>query len=212
MTPSSSFLRVSRLSLAGICVSFLGACAGQRTTVATAPAPASVPSSGASERVAVPAPSVFDLKDYWYSQHVPAALFSSMQGGLLVVGFVDTLCTSACETTLKSMQALERETDYKVHFLVVSAAEERGNSTTLAAFAKAHHLRPARYTVISSNSAAVSDLVAVLDQGYGKLTLAGLQGSSVLSVLDYNGINVRQRGNGVIDALLESLTLLENMR
>ena len=201
--------RLSRRSLLAASFVLVGACAGRAPAVATAP---TAPSQMAVQSAVLPAPSIFDLQDLWYSQNVPAARLASLEGGLLVVGFVDRSCNAACTTTLSAMAAIERETDAKVHFVLVSNEGGHGTPATLAAFAKAKRLRSTRYTLISSNSAGIASLVEALGHGSMNLGVAQLEATSVLSVLDYNGISVRQRGNGAIGALLESLTLLENMR
>lgn len=201
--------RLSRRSLVAGSFALVGACAGRAPAVATAPA---APSQMAVQSAGEPAPSIFDLQDLWYSQNVLAARLSSLEGGLLVLGFIDPSCNAACVTTLGAMAAIERETDAKVHFVLVSSVGDQGTPATLAAFAKAKRLRPTRYTLISSNSGGIANLVTALGEGTSKLGVAQLEAASVLSVLDYNGISVRQRGNGATGALLESLTLLENMR
>ncbi len=209
--PSVSLLTRSSLVplFAGALLLTVG-CAGRAPSPSTAPS-ASIPAAVSTAPVA-PAQSVFDLEDMWYSPLAPAAKLSSLNGALVVVGFVNDECDAACTTTLNAMRALERETDSRVHFVVVSNSGENGTPATLAAFAKTRRLPAARFTMISSNPTGIANLIAALNRSAGPITAAELQSRSVISVLDYNGIAVRQRGEGTIDALLESLQLLENMR
>jgi len=212
MVSSSRFNRVSFQPLLAGALLWTVGCAGLTPPPSTAPgATPAIPAVVAAVPVA-PTPSVFDLSDIWYSERAPAARLSSLNGALLVVGFVDDACGTACTTTLKAMRAIERETDQPVHFLLVSSAGDLGTPATLAAFSKAKRLSAARYTVVSSNASGIANLVAALNRGEDALTAADMESRSALSVLDFNGMSVRQRSSGVIDALLESLALLQNMR
>lgn len=205
MTNTSSFLRISRFPLLAGAAMLSVASAGQLAAQVTAAPQAAV-------SAAAPAASAFDGPEFWYSQNVEAARLSSMTGTLLVVGFIDDACSTDCSRTLKSMKAIERETDNAVHFVIVSDAATRGTPATLAAFAKANKLSANRYTIISSTDAAIAKLAAALDARRQGATPAQFVSSSTLSVLDYNGVLVQQRGYGVIGPVLESVTLLANMR
>jgi|GEM_PF-3559984 len=202
--------RISRLPLlAGAIFAGVG-CAGRTPTPGTATT--FVPPSASAVAAVPPAPSIFDLKDLWYSQHVGAAKLSSLSGGLLVVGFVNPACDAPCLVTLTSMRAIERETDAGVHFVLVSYAVQEGTPASLAAFATAKHLSASRYTVISGNPEAITNLSATLDAQNRTVTVAQRQAASMLSVLDFNGIVVQQRSYGSVGALIEALTLLSNIR
>lgn len=208
MTNTSSFLRISRLPLLAGAAMLSVACAGRVPAPVTAAQDVAVTAAPA----VAPAASAFDGPELWYSQNVEAARLSSMTGSLLVVGFIDDACSTDCERTLKSMKTIERETDNAVHFVIVSDAANRGNPATLAAFAKDNKLSANRYTIISSTDAAIAKLAAALDARHLGAAPAQFVSSSTLSVIDYNGVLVQQRGYGVVGPVLESVTLLANMR
>lgn len=208
---NSTFVpRVSRLPFLAVALILSAGCAGRMPTPDTvardvSPAPAAMPAIA-------PALSVFDIQDFWYSQHATAARLASLSGGLLVVGFVDDACSTSCTETLASMRTIERETDVGVHFIVVSRVTENGTPAKLAAFAKTKHLSANRYTIISGNKDAVSKLVAALDTRNRGASVTQLETSSTLSVLDFNGVVVQQRAYGEVASVIDALTLLSNMR
>ncbi|MEO7997493.1 MAG: hypothetical protein ABI852_08615 [Gemmatimonadaceae bacterium] len=208
MTRIASLLRISRLPILAGAALLSAACAGRIPSPVTT---AQQPSVAAAPEQA-PATSMFDMPDFWYSQHADAALLGSLRGGLLVVGFVDAACGAECALTLRSMKAIERETDNGVHFMVVSDVAGGGTPATLAAFAQEHRLSANRYTLASSTNESIAKLANLLDTRSLGATVSQFQRTSTLSVLDYSGIVVQQRGNGVIGPVLEAVSLLSNMR
>ena len=210
---SPTFLsRISRLPLLAGAVAIGVGCAGRTPTPVTPASAGLAPQLPRAVEAVPPAPSVFDIKDMWYSQHVGAARLSSLSGGLLVVGFIESACGAPCVATLTSMRTIERGTDAGVHFVLVSSAAGSGTPAALAAFAKTKNLSANRYTVISGSSEGITNLTAALDGRSRPVTAAQHEASSMLFVLDFNGILVQQRGYGSVSPLLEALTLLSNIR
>ena len=207
MSRSANYFKLIRLPL-------LAGAAILSTACASAPRPVSTPVVTAPVAVVAepPATSVFDLKDMWYSAQAPAARLASLNGGLLVIGFVDRACEAACRSTIAAMRTIEHQTDYGVHFVLVARPGTESSPAALAAFAKTQQLPAGRFTVISSTEESIAKLVAILDVRGSGLTLGELESTSVLSVLDYNGVVVQQRGNGRLGPIVEALTLLANIR
>lgn len=208
--PSSMLLRISRVPLLAGGLMLVAACAGRIPTPATMAT--AVASTSSTVEVVAPAQSVFDIPDFWASQHVQAARLASLNGGLLVVGFVGNSCDAACTTTLSSMKLIEGETDASVHFVVVTPSSAGSSPETLAAFAKARQLPAHRFTIITANDSTVAKLAAVLTTREVPASARTFASTSTLSVLDFNGIMVQQKGHGVVGPVLEALTLLSNIR
>ena len=155
-----------------------------------------------------PALSIFDIKSFWWTQDGISARLETLSGGPLVIGMVNTSCAAMCGITIASMKNIERTTDATVRLVLVTLDAQRGTPEILAAFAKARGLSSSRWTLVSGSAEATRELAAVLNVRDRKRSAEQLARSSMLSVIDENGVLVHQQGFGYVAETVEALNLL----
>ncbi len=145
-----------------------------------------------------PGASVYALDVALDSATGAALHLSDFAGQPVVVTMFYSRCTYVCPALTLSLQRIEaalapaeRE---RVRFLMVSLDDVNDTPSVLATFAQSHHLEAPRWTVAHAGAADVRLLAAGLDIRYRRLPDGTFSHSSVITVLDADGV-VRVRSS-----------------
>ena len=116
----------------------------------------------------------------------------SLRGAPVVVTMFYSTCTSVCPMLTLQMQHLAAALDdgerARVRFLMVSLDATRDTPQQLAAFAAEHHLPQPPFTVAHAAAGDVRAIAAALGIRYRQLPDASFSHSSVITLLDRDGV------------------------
>jgi protein SCO1/2 len=141
----------------------------------------------------------------------PSTRLGAFAGRPVVITMFYSSCTVVCPVLTMSMQRLEaalvpadRE---RVRFVMVSLDDAHDTPEVLAAFATTHHLDPGRWTVARAGARNVRLLAAGLGIRYRRLPDGSFSHSSVITVLDAQGVATARSDDlgGTDPALLAAL-------
>jgi protein SCO1/2 len=177
--------------------------------------PGAAPSSSIATVAPVPAApepaerySVYDLGSTWRDQTGARRPLASLAGRPRVVAMVYTSCAATCPLTVNEMKRIEAAVR-GVDFVLVTLDPERDDPARLAAYARAHGLDAARWTLLSGAEDDVRELAAALGVRYRRISPDELAHSNALTVLDATGAVVdQQAGLGTTAETLEAVHAL----
>lgn len=136
---------------------------------------------------------------------------AAFAGHPVVVTMFYSRCTFVCPAITLSLQRIEaalvpsdRE---RVRFVMVSLDDVNDSPAVLASFAEDHHLVSPRWTIAHASARDVRLLAAALGIRYRQLPDGSYSHSSVITVLDRNGVATARSSelSGTDPALLSAL-------
>jgi len=141
--------------------------------------------------------SVFQIESSWNDQDGNKFSLSALRGKISVVAMAYTSCQGACPIIISDMQKIEKDLKpsllSQTHFILISFDSERDTPTQLKKFAKAHHLDPRHWTLLTGTPKSVRELAATLSIKYKKDADGDFSHSNVITVLDSEGIILHQQ-------------------
>lgn len=144
----------------------------------------------------VPGDSVYQLGLALTDQGGAATTLQRYRGSPVLVSMFYGSCPHVCPMLISSMQRLERELPpaqrQKLRVLMVSLDPERDTPAKLAEVAARHGVDLSRWTLARADEASVRKLAAVLNIQYRKLPDGEFNHSTVITLLDAEGRQVRQ--------------------
>jgi protein SCO1 len=116
----------------------------------------------------------------------------SLRGAPVIVTMFYSTCTSVCPMLTLAMQRIATGLDAgaRVKFLMVSLDAVRDTPARLEEFAADHHLQRPPFIVAHATAADVRALAAALGIRYRQLPDASFSHSSVITLLDRDGVPV----------------------
>lgn len=193
--------RVALAALLGASLSYSAACRTRRTADATGPT-SQDPSSSTAATAAAPGTlsSVYELAVPLTDQDGKAQELDSFRGHPVVISMFYSTCPYACPTLISQIQQLEGSLSAReradVRVLLVSFDPERDTPAKLERLGRERHIDEARWMLARTSEDKVRELAAVLGIKYKQLPDGGFNHSSVITVLDRNGL-VRARSDGL---------------
>jgi protein SCO1/2 len=162
-----------------------------------APAPAAHANLAESTRTAEP--SLHELAFALTDAQGRARHIREFRGRPFVASMIYTHCTSVCPRVTADLQALDRALPpaLRAHtrFVLFSLDPARDTPAALTAFAREHHLDPARWTLLAAGEDDMRTLAAVLDVRFRPDANREIAHSAVIVVVDSAGvIRYRQAG------------------
>ncbi len=137
--------------------------------------------------------SVLDLGSTWRDQTGAARPLASLAGRPRLVAMIYTHCSSTCPIAVDEMKLIAAATDASVGLVLVSLDPARDSVASLAEYARAHGLAPARWTLLTGADDDVRDLAASLGVRYRRVSPEELAHSNTLTLLDAAGRVVHQQ-------------------
>jgi protein SCO1/2 len=145
--------------------------------------------------------SLYHLDAAWLDQHGNQRQLASLGGRVQVVAMVYTNCGYACPRIVADMKRIEAELPPEardqVGFVMVTIDPERDTPGTLKEYARAVHLDPERWTLLTAPDNTVLEFAALLGVKYRRISETDFSHSNVITILDKQGeIAHRQMGLG----------------
>ena len=154
---------------------------------ARAPAPAETPSTAP-----LPAHSIFHLQSTWTDQRGRPMQLSSLRGKPTVVLLFYGTCRSVCPTLIEDAKridaALSADVRRRVQYLLVTFDPANDTTARLGEIAREHRLDTRRFCLVRSDDDAVRELANVLGVQYREIREGEYAHSSVLNLLDRDGV------------------------
>ncbi len=158
--------------------------------------------------------SLYHLKATWTAEDGKPFVLSSSRGQVVVLAMVYTSCGAVCPLIVADMQAIEGRLPEslrpKVRFLLVSFDPERDTPAKLRTYAESRHLDSNRWTLLSGRPDDVRDLAAVLGMKYKRSENGDFVHSSLISVLDRDGV-VRYQQHGAPHDPAEAAAVIQRL-
>lgn len=149
---------------------------------------------GSEAPAALPGESIYQLKLNLEPAAGPGLPLDAFKGRPLVVTMFYTTCTSVCPMLTLAMSrtaaALTSEERARAAFLLVSLDAERDTPAKLAEFQASHHLEAPTFVVAHLSAGDVRTLAAALGIRYRQLPDGSFSHSSIITLLDRNGVPV----------------------
>ena len=192
--------------------SVLGGCGGH---------PGSTPAAGVARDPApalAAAPSLYELTFPLTDAQGRARHIGDFRGQPFVASMIYTHCTSVCPRLTADLLALDRalppELRAHTQFVLFSLDPARDTPAALRAFAREHHLDPARWTLLAAGVDDMRTLAAVLDVRFRPDAEGEIAHSAVIVVVDRAGvIHHRQAGlSGDLAPLVAAVRAVESPR
>jgi protein SCO1 len=133
--------------------------------------------------------SIYNLTSQWTDQFGVTGELGSLKGRVQVIAMGYTNCSYACPRIIGAMKRIEAAVP-EAGFVIVSIDPERDTPEHLLHFAEGARLDRERYTLLHGNDADLLELAAVLGVKFRKDEQGGFVHSSVITVLDANGVIV----------------------
>lgn len=166
-----------------------------------------------SEGDDLPGRSLYQLSSPWMTQQGKAVTLRELQGRPYLVALVFTHCGYACPTIVRDMKRiagqLSTEEREALGCLLVTVDPERDTVERLRAFAKTHDLDADRWTLLRSEDVHVRTLAAALGVRYKKESSGNVVHSNVITLLDQQGVIVRQQKGLGSDATVMSTAITD---
>jgi protein SCO1/2 len=164
------------------------------TAVAAADEPAHVHVHAAEPPAALPGGSLYQLGAALDTVGGERIALDSLRGAPVVVTMFYSTCTSVCPMLTQQMQrvaaALDAGQRARVRFLMVSFDAARDTPARLADFAAEHHLPRPPFVVAHAAAGDVRAIAAALGIRYRQLPDGSFSHSSLLTLLDRDGVPV----------------------
>ena len=162
--------------------------------------------------------SIYNLDEPWTTQEGVSSPLAALRGKPVVAAMGYTTCKDMCPAIVADMMWIEKHLPHgaagRVRFAFFCIDSEADTPAKLKAYADAHGLDPARWTLLSGDDDAVRELAAALGVGYRPDGQGGFDHAAVISLIDEKGeIVVQQRGTQASsDELLAALNSLLEKR
>ena len=141
---------------------------------------------------ALPGTSLYQLEAALDAVGHGQLTLASLRGGPVVVTMFYSSCTTVCPLLTLAMQRIAAGLDAgeraRVRFLMVSLDAERDTPARLADFAAEHHLPQPPFIVAHAAQADVRSIAAALGVRYRQLPDLSFSHSSVITLLDRDGV------------------------
>ena len=140
--------------------------------------------------------SLYNLASRWTDQDGRGLDLKDLSGRKTVVAMGYTSCPDICPLIVANMVAIEKAARAKglnLRFVFVTLDPKRDTPEKLKAYAEAHGLDPAAWTLLSGDDKAVRDLAAVLGVRYRANGEGGFDHSAILTLLNANGEVIFQK-------------------
>jgi protein SCO1/2 len=160
--------------------------------VAAAEEPAHVHVHAAEAPAALPGGSLYQLGVGLDTAGGGRVALESLRGAPVVVTMFYSTCTSVCPMLTLQMQriaaALDERQRARVRFLMVSIDAERDTPARLEEFVAEHHLARPPFVVAHATAGDVRAIAAALGIRYRQLPDLSFSHSSVITLLDRDGV------------------------
>lgn len=144
--------------------------------------------------------SVYNLPSRWTDQNGQVLRLRDFSGRKTVVAMGYTSCPDICPLIIANMAAIEKAAQGRnLRFVFVTLDGKVDTPEKLKAYADAHGLDPASWTLLNGDDKAVRDLAAVLGVRYKSNGEGGFDHSAVLTLLDEGGEMVMQKPDMQVD-------------
>jgi protein SCO1/2 len=155
------------------------------------PAPAETPRPEASAE-SLPGESVYQLPMSLIDQNGRTLTLAELRGQPVLVAMFYTSCDNVCPMIAWHLHRMEQAVSdaqrARLRVLLVSFDPARDTPEALRRFADAHRADPARWVVARTDASEVRDLAAVLGIRYRELEGGAFNHSSVITLLDADGL------------------------
>jgi protein SCO1/2 len=157
--------------------------------------------TGASaEPAPLPGDSLYQLQTELTTQHGRGIRLDSLRGQPVLISMFYASCDSVCPTIAFQMRrldaALTAAQRRALRLVLVSFDPKRDDQAALARFARLNHLEGPRWIVARAPEAGVRELAAALDERYRELPGGGFSHSTIIAVLDGDGV-IRARSSAL---------------
>ena len=184
-------------------------------------APGSAPKPTQAEHADLPADlpadgaSLFELAIALQDQNGHALRLEDFRGHALVISMFYGTCPYACPMLISEIKKIERKLDpatlSETRVLLVSFDPERDTENALRELVSRHQVDGTRWHLARASDPDVRTLAAVLGIRYKKLANGAFNHSSVITILDANGVP-RFREDGLGDPPDAAATALASLR
>jgi protein SCO1/2 len=165
---------------------------------------------------AVPGASIYQLTSTWTTQDETTVQLTDFRGRPQLIAMIYTHCGYACPMIVQNMKrvlgALSATERARVGRVLVTIDPERDTPKRLREFAQTHNLDLADWTLLRSADMDVRELSAVLGVRYQQEASGMFSHSSIITVLNADGVIVHQQPaiNEGLDATTHALQELLN--
>lgn len=172
------------------------------STSSPAPAPQiDDPASPATEVLPLPSDSLYNLEIGGVTHTESTVDLDVYRGHPVVVSMFYSYCPSACPMLISELKAIESrlapEERAQLRVLLVSLDPERDTPAQLASAMRDHDVDADRWTMLSTPPSDVREVAAALGIRYRPTADGEMNHSSILTLLDTNGVPVaRHEGLG----------------
>ena len=139
--------------------------------------------------------SIFQFASLWQNQRDEELKLNSLGGKVSVVAMFYSSCLYVCPRIVADMKAIDArlnpEEREKVQFVLVSFDVDRDQPDVLNPFAQKMDIQD--WTLLHGNEDGVRELAAVLNVRYRKEAGGHFAHSSIINVIDPNGVVVHQQ-------------------
>ena len=144
--------------------------------------------------------SLYNLASRWTDQNGQTLVLKDFSGRKTLVAMGYTSCPDICPLIVANMAAIEKAAQGRgLRLVFVTLDPKVDTPEKLHAYADAHGLDPANWTLINGDDKAVRDLAAVLGVRYRSNGEGGFDHSAILTLLDENGEVVMQKPDMQVD-------------
>jgi protein SCO1 len=144
--------------------------------------------------------SLYNLSSRWTDQDGHVLTLRDLAGRKTVVAMGYTSCPDICPLIVANMAAIEKAAKGRnLRFVFVTLDSKGDAPEKLKAYADAHGLDPADWTLLNGDDKAVRDLAAVLGVRYKSNGEGGFDHSAILTLLDEKGEVVFQKPDMQVD-------------
>jgi protein SCO1 len=209
-TRGAALLLLAALAALAVAPAALRAHDGDAPAGATArPAAVQAPATAATDDL--PGSSLYLLDSHWRSDRGALESIASLRGRPVVLAMIYASCEHSCPVIVADMQriaqALSPAQRERVTFALFSFDPARDTPAAMAAFRRQHGLEGADWRLFSGNPDAVLELAAVLNVKYRPDGFGGFSHSTLITVLDADGV-IRHQQAGVNQPPDETLAAL----
>ena len=147
--------------------------------------------------------SVYNLKAALIDQEGRTLGLDAFRGQPVIISMFYTSCATMCPLLINNLQRAERALPEDVRkatrVLLVSLDTARDTPERLKALAAERHIDTARWRLTGTSDASVRELAAVLNIRYRRMPGGEIAHSSVVTVLDRDGVPVLRVEDSMVD-------------
>ena len=141
--------------------------------------------------------SIYQSKSAWTTQDGKATRLESLRGRPTVAAMIYTSCQGSCPMMMADLKAIERglsvDERKRVQFAVFAFDAKKDLPNRLKLFAEQHGVDLNYWSFFHGSSSSVRELAALLGVKVKQLEDGTFDHSNVISVLDAEGVIVRQQ-------------------